>query len=473
MRRVRSGSHLELIGDTYYYRRAVPRDAHHVFGKRVVRKTLGTSNLTEAKRLEKQHDVDFEIQLRDAREIGPDGYPKDDNQRIAGFIDKVLNGKDGTPGYMTRALAEIPERDRKEVSDIIGFLAEEGKRFDYEMELFWKKELIDLIVWSENPEEWKVTRAEIVQLLKTYNTDAATVHTIDWAYEQWLGGKHRPQQTQDEAKRYLDDFKATAQVRLLSAVRRGHVLSWRKALQDTGNLAPKSINHRLEIVSAILRTGWRDAEMQAPDLSRIGVPEPVTSGRTSWSRDDLMKALEALEPGSWSAWLFVIALTTGTRLGEPMAARKDWHDPLGYIHVPAEFTKMKKPHVLPLIDLVREPLAQHIGGLSADSYMFSAPRPAQKSLKISHEASKWFGRFFDRQGIDKVFHELRHTWVEAARVSPIKKEIHDIISGHAATTVSDKYGGAKPSELKAANEVVCHQFIDGEMASAIRRLLCA
>jgi integrase len=146
---------------------------------------------------------------------------------------------------------------------------------------------------------------------------------------------------------------------------------------------------------------------------------------------------------------------------------------MGYILVPAEFTKMKKPHVMPIIDLIREPLVQHIGGLPTDAYMFDAPRPAKKTLKISYETSKWFGRFFDRHGIDKVFHELRHTWVEAARVSPIKKEVHDIISGHAAPTVSDRYGGAKPSELMAADEVVCQQFLDAEMTDAIRRLVCA
>ena len=94
---------------------------------------------------------------------------------------------------------------------------------------------------------------------------------------------------------------------------------------------------------------------------------------------------------------------------------------MGCIHVPPECTKMKKPHVLPIIELIREPLVEHIS-IPAGAYMFDAPRPAKEGLKISHEASKWFSRFFDRQKIDKVFHELRHTWIEAARISPIKKE---------------------------------------------------
>jgi hypothetical protein len=43
---------------------------------------------------------------------------------------------------------------------------------------------------------------------------------------------------------------------------------WRDKLREAGDLAPKSINHRLEIVVAILRTGWREAEFPAPDLER-------------------------------------------------------------------------------------------------------------------------------------------------------------------------------------------------------------
>ena len=37
---------------------------------------------------------------------------------------------------------------------------------------------------------------------------------------------------------------------------------------------PKSINQRVQLVTAILRTGWRDAEMSQPDLKAITVPEP-------------------------------------------------------------------------------------------------------------------------------------------------------------------------------------------------------
>jgi len=60
--------------------------------------------------------------------------------------------------------------------------------------------------------------------------------------------------------------------RALAGVRRPHLLSWRDELEKRGTpeastierrearkLSPKSVNHWLEIVSAILRTGWRNA----------------------------------------------------------------------------------------------------------------------------------------------------------------------------------------------------------------------
>jgi hypothetical protein len=488
-------------------------DAWEAFGKRTVRLSLKTTSRAEAMRQEKKHDVDFESRLQMARATGPDGYSRNRAEKIKRLSDKIFKEtetwreqthrwprareyltmwfgegasvnleSDTIPPSLHKDLAKqlkwkrkvaasVPEAERWNVEKALLTLDDEAESILYTIDEFWAnslRELLFLLSWDTR-EVWQDVERELVEVVKSYYQRRSDP-TIEWAYEKWLQAKRRPQQTQDEARRYVDEFKKSVHLHTLGAIRRRHVADWRDKLREAGDLAPKSINHRLEIVSAILRTGWREAEIPAPDLERINLPEPVSSGRTAWSRDELLGALQALEPRSWSAWVFLIALTTGTRLGEPVAAMKEWYDPMGCIHVPAECTKMKKPHVLPIIELIREPLVEHIS-IPAGAYMFNAPRPAKEGLKISHEASKWFSRFFDRQKIDKVFHELRHTWVEAARISPIKKEIHDIISGHAATTVSDRYGGAKPSELIAANEVICRQFLDPKMKEAVRRLV--
>ena len=65
--RVRSGSHLQRRGSVWWYRRDVPKDVRAAFGCTAVWKSLATSNETEAQRLEKEHDVEFERRLREAR----------------------------------------------------------------------------------------------------------------------------------------------------------------------------------------------------------------------------------------------------------------------------------------------------------------------------------------------------------------------------------------------------------------------
>jgi integrase len=136
------------------------------------------------------------------------------------------------------------------------------------------------------------------------------------------------------------------------------------------------------------------------------------------------------------------------------------------------YTKAHKKHVMPIIECLREPLHRLVEGRGHGEFLFDAPRPANPRIPISHETSKWFGRFFDKAGIDRVYHELRHTWIEEARHSPVDREIWEIISGHSAATVSDRYGGRKPDVLTAANEKVC-EFLTGDpvLKGAMLRLV--
>jgi hypothetical protein len=158
-----------------------------------------------------------------------------------------------------------------------------------------------------------------------------------------------------------------------------------------------------------------------------------------------------------------------------MAARVDWFNPnTGMIEVnDRQFTKAKKLHCMPIIPCLRGPLAACVASRPPNAYLFDdAPRPSNPKLPVAHEASKWFGRFFSKHEIDRVFHELRDTWIEAAKHSPVERDIWEIISGHSAATVSDRYGGKKPDVLAAANEKVC-EFLtaDSEIKAAMLRLV--
>lgn len=485
-RRVRSGRHITLVGNVWYYRRVVPANARWLFGVSKVKKSLHTSNENEALRLEKIEDVEFEEKLRQARQSRSDGRPTDDRERASVFALEILDRGETSPKQLSRALSRYPKEDRELVREVIERLGEDEDRSDDVVDQFWEEELRDLLLRSaDSAADWQQQRREIVALIEGHRTQSVAEHTLAWAYVQWKKSGNRPPQTEKDANDYLDDFQATAHVKTLTSVRRVHVTGWRDELKKRGTpeaatiehrearkLSPKSINHRLEIVSAILRGGWRDAEMPAPDLKKINLPEIGSSGRGAWDREELLKELRELERRSGPAWVFVIGLSTSTRLGEIVAARKAWYNRNGFIEVPPEYTKMKKPHVVPIIDLIREPFLKHIEGLKDDDYMFDVPRPNNPKLKVSHEASKWFSRFHAKHQIPRVIHELRHSWIAAARLeSPVKEEVWEIISGHSKKTVADGYGGEKPIPLMAANETICEHLLDAEMRAAILRLV--
>jgi hypothetical protein len=229
VQRVRSGSHLERIGDVWYYRRVVPPDVRNVFGKRNIRVSLRTTSRAEAMRLEKEHDVDFESRLQAARATGPDGYPRIHDAKIGHFIEKIL--KETNRASWEQGLATIPQVDRTEVREAIELLDEARTIIEKELDDFWHEELRELlfllfyekpVAWDEARAVWAEARAELVEIVRNYHGDRSDP-TIEWAYEEWLKARHRPQQTQDEARRYFDEFKKSAHLHTLAAIRRRHV----------------------------------------------------------------------------------------------------------------------------------------------------------------------------------------------------------------------------------------------------------
>jgi hypothetical protein len=83
MARGRSGEHLILRGETYHYRRVVPAKYRKAFGQWEVSKTLDTASYVEAKKLEKEHDVEFESRLSAIREAA------DPNALAASITDSI------------------------------------------------------------------------------------------------------------------------------------------------------------------------------------------------------------------------------------------------------------------------------------------------------------------------------------------------------------------------------------------------
>jgi integrase len=202
-------------------------------------------------------------------------------------------------------------------------------------------------------------------------------------------------------------------------------------------------------------------------LTAVTVPEPDDNNRGAWTHDEILKALYALEPHSWQAWLSLIGLTTGVRLGELVAAQRNWWNPIGFIELRDHaLAKADKEHAMPIIECLRGPFAAYVE-CCPQGFLFDAPRPKDPDVPISNLASKAMNRLFRRNGIARCFR------IEEARHSPIPKDLWEIISGHSKKTVSDRYGGEKPNVLAEANEKIC-EFLtkDTAIKAAMLRLVC-
>ncbi|ODT85947.1 DUF6538 domain-containing protein [Phenylobacterium sp. SCN 70-31] len=154
-------------------------------------------------------------------------------------------------------------------------------------------------------------------------------------------------------------------------------------------------------------------------------------------------------------WLPILALFHGGRLSEMAAARlelfrcvKDeandniwFFDLTTLIRVKNDGSKRivpLHPHMIELgwLDYVQ---ARREAG---DRWLFPELNHDSK-YGAGHEFSKWWGNWCDKNGFpDRTIthHSWRHTWKRRARQSPVKEEMHDVLSGHKGTTVSRGYG---------------------------------
>jgi integrase len=433
-------------------------------------RSLETSNENEAMRREKRLDVEFEERLQAARGAR-------DPEKLAEIVAQAtpieisLSNKWG-----------FPARDDLNDEDYLRAASDANDHLipRYDLLKAISRALAPLRgdqIEQIRPALLSVIGQQVGRATGSHVVIVDNTHTLNWAYDRWLRKRagRRDNETIKRTRSHLNEFVDHSKLVLLGDVRRAHLLAWRDRLVDGKKYANNSLNQRVQLVGAVLRTGWADAEMPEQNLRDLLLETDDEKLRVRWSRDEILMALSALKPGSWSAWLYLIGLTTGTRIGEPTAARVGWLNPrTNMIEVDdPRYTKAHKKHVMPLIKCLRGPMLRLAEGRDKDEHLFAdAPRPANEKIPISHETSKWFGRHFDRLKIDRVFHELRHTWIEEARHSSVERDVWEVISGHSARTVSDRYGGKKPDVLVEANETVC-KFLtaDSEIMSAISRLI--
>jgi integrase len=155
-------------------------------------------------------------------------------------------------------------------------------------------------------------------------------------------------------------------------------------------------------------------------------------------------------------WLPVVGLFTGARLGELCQLevgdlRQDqgtWFLQISSISdLSAGSKSLKTKHserVVPLHrQLVELGFVQYARS-SASGHIFDSRYDSPR--KLSHEYSKWFGRYLTKIGLierELVFHSFRHTFKTACRLANVPTEIHDELTGHKPVTVGGWYGERK------------------------------
>jgi integrase len=169
------------------------------------------------------------------------------------------------------------------------------------------------------------------------------------------------------------------------------------------------------------------------------------------------------EPGSRhnaKYWLPILCYFHGARLNEIGAARlADFKQTDGVWHFDLTDRKLKTEASERLIPL--HPAMLDLGWLAyveamrerGETYLFPE-LPHSSRYGATHEFSKWWGRWARDLGVTDphaTFHSFRHGWKRAARASPVKEELHDILSGHKSIAVSRTYGDGATLAILADN----------------------
>lgn len=159
-------------------------------------------------------------------------------------------------------------------------------------------------------------------------------------------------------------------------------------------------------------------------------------------------------------WLPIIALHHGARLTELAAMpltgfksvkREDGEDIWFFDLTDRRLKTEQSQRLIPMHPAMIElGWLEHVAALreAGEEWLFpdllhDNPRGA------GHEFSKWWGNWSTKNGFgdaETTFHSWRHTWKRAARRSPVKEEMHDVISGHKGQTVSRGYGAGADIE---------------------------
>jgi hypothetical protein len=247
---VRSGEHIKLRGSVYHYRRAVPADCRKAFGAWELTRSLGTASKPEARRLEKEIDIEFENRIAEIRATrDPRAVARTITDDI---VMPVLGAERGLFGMTSRLVAaDLPGREHGVAAELIN---------SYRASMMAQRDELTQMVRDLDAIFAKPVAADVISRFRATCVSVARTmmegapasdpgtHTLEWSWQRWVAagkaGGHT-KGSEKQAERHWRSFLAHSELVLLGDVRRRHLVAWRDTLIDSGEFADNSINQRL------------------------------------------------------------------------------------------------------------------------------------------------------------------------------------------------------------------------------------
>lgn len=477
----------------YQLRRAVPRDLREILGIREFKKTLGTKDPAEAKRLFpaalQECDEVFAraragrgaIDRLDAAQLKAieDAWyahvlEEDEEERLKGVDDGAYERVQDTLDIVQHALkAELARGiiDDGTAYEFDDFLRSYGYNIPTSSPEYPKVHFAMLRSWvralaalqqRHQGEPIETPRAPEIGPQREIVDGTNDPTKLSGAFDGWRAERKPSERVWSEwtlARRRFIETNGDVQ---LARLDRGHVRKFKDALIALG-LSQASIKKHLSAIRSVLAWAFENGLVQHNVVAGVRVRDAKVQpeARLPYSAGDLELLFSSpiytagkrprAGGGEAAFWLPLMALFLGCRLEEMGQAFVsdivtmdgvlclDINDRGGGKSVKAVSSRRLVP-IHP--ELLRLGFAQYTASLPSDGRLFPQLKP-DRFGKRTGNFSKWFGRWARDLGVEdrrKVFHSFRHTFKLACRRAGIEEEIHDLLTGHRGSGVGRSYG---------------------------------
>lgn len=490
-------THLSKRVNTYYFRRKIPLDLTHIFGKEVMI-SLGTKNRKEAEILVRKmgsaYDEKFSEARAEALGVAKDtapSLPPQPTQIKRPRFDDGLEIKDSHI-YAARFLKLLKVRREKaftegRLKDFQDYLAgvygdaEEYLRtglhpFEDTPEPVWKlaAKLQAIKAIRDNVElpYQEVTDAVMLSVSPISIASSPSLHKV---VSMWAAERKPQPRTITKMNRVIDRFIEMVGVHEVSSVTKRNCIDFKDGLLAAGS-TPANVNQYLTELNTLLNFASSQALINSSPATGLKV-KTHESAKTKRLPFDL-PALKLIfnspvyassqrplgGKGEASYWLPILALFTGARLNELCQSLTDdvyianyYDDDDNIIDVwvlevtnEGEDQKLKNDgsrRRIPIhSELINLGFIRYVQSLKK-GLVFPELTSAGAYDSVSSNWSKWFGRYLRSTILisDKrmVFHSFRHCFKDYARAASIPADVHNALTGHSSGNAADNYGSEK------------------------------